>query len=118
MVCRSLSYDGLALENLDRFNTALLGKWLWCFGVEQGALWREVITVKYGIECGGWISLMSGGFHGTGLWKFIRKGCDSFSRFVVFELGSGVMICFWHDVWYGESLLKLVYPELFRLSLS
>ena len=29
---------------------ALLGKWLWRFGQEKDALWRQVIEVKYGCE--------------------------------------------------------------------
>ena len=30
------------------FNEALLGKWLWGFGIEEDALWRQVIEMKYG----------------------------------------------------------------------
>ena len=30
------------------FNEALLGKWLWRFGIEKDALWRQVIEMKYG----------------------------------------------------------------------
>ena len=35
------------------FNEALLGKWLWRFGIEEDALWRQVIEMKYGCVLGG-----------------------------------------------------------------
>ncbi|XP_009599850.2 uncharacterized protein [Nicotiana tomentosiformis] len=40
-------WGGLGVKDLRVFNRALLGKWLWRFGVEEHALWREVIAEKY-----------------------------------------------------------------------
>ena len=48
-VCSPLSSGGLGIRNLT-FNFALLGKWLWRFGQDRDALWRQVIEVKYGCE--------------------------------------------------------------------
>jgi hypothetical protein len=56
MVCSPYSHGGLAIKNLRRFNEALLGKWLWRFGVEREAFWRKIIMVKYGSLEGGWVS--------------------------------------------------------------
>lgn len=39
---------GLAIRSLRIFNEALLGKWLWIFGIEREVLWRTVIGFKYG----------------------------------------------------------------------
>jgi hypothetical protein len=39
-ICTPYSNGGLNIRNLRRFNEALLGKWLWRFGVEREALWR------------------------------------------------------------------------------
>ena len=47
------SLGGLGLRKARLFNDALLGKWLWRFGIEKDALWRRVIEVKYGCEWGG-----------------------------------------------------------------
>jgi hypothetical protein len=53
MVCNPYSHGGLAIKNLKRFNEALLGKWLWRFGVERDVFWRKVIMAKYDSLNGG-----------------------------------------------------------------
>uniref|UniRef100_A0A2N9HBH8 Reverse transcriptase zinc-binding domain-containing protein n=1 Tax=Fagus sylvatica TaxID=28930 RepID=A0A2N9HBH8_FAGSY len=112
MVCSPYSHGGLAIKNLRRFNEALLGKWLWRFGVEREAFWRKIIMVKYGSLEGGWVSKVPSGPHGVGLWKSIRSRWATFSKFVVFEVGDGSLIRFWDDVWCAEEPLKMAYPEL------
>ena len=47
-VCQPINLGGLGIRNLRVFNKALLGKWLWRFGTEREALWRQVIVAKYG----------------------------------------------------------------------
>uniref|UniRef100_A0A2N9IS02 Reverse transcriptase zinc-binding domain-containing protein n=1 Tax=Fagus sylvatica TaxID=28930 RepID=A0A2N9IS02_FAGSY len=64
MVCSPYSHGGLAIKNLRRFNEALLGKWLWQFGVERDAFWRKVIKAKYSSLDGGWMSKAPTGPHG------------------------------------------------------
>jgi hypothetical protein len=116
MVCSPYSHGGLAIKNIRRFNEALLGKWLWRFGVERVAFWRKIIMVKYGSVEGGWVSKVPSGPHGVGLWKFIRSRWASFSKFVAFEVGDGSLIRFWDDVWCADQPLKLAYPELYRIA--
>lgn len=41
-------YGGLGLGNLDKKNQALLAKWWWRFEEEKDALWRKIISNKYG----------------------------------------------------------------------
>ena len=73
---------GLAIRSLRCFNEALLGKWLWRFGIEKEALWTRVIGVKYGCEGGDWCSNSVIGPHGMSLWKTIRCGWPNFSQYI------------------------------------
>ena len=73
-MCTPHSSGSLGIRNLRTFNIALLGKWLWRFGQERDALWRQVIEVKYGCDGGGWCSSSSSGPYGVSLWKNIRRG--------------------------------------------
>ena len=115
-ICTPYNQGGLAVKNLRLFNEALLGKWLWRFGVEREALWRQVIVGKYGSLIGGWSSNSVQGTHGVGLWKHIRKGWEKFSQFFKFEVGDGSRTIFWLDFWCGEGPLKDTYPEPFWLA--
>ena len=52
-VYKPLQVRGLGIRRLGSFNSALLGKWLWRYGMETDALWRRVIEAKYGNIWGG-----------------------------------------------------------------
>ncbi len=115
-VCSPIDCGGLGVKNLTLFNKALLGKWLWRFGVEKHHLWRRVIVAKYGMEWGGWRSKPCRGTHGCGLWKSISLGWDVFMERVEFTVGKGDRIKFWSDKWCGNSPLKDLFPILFLCS--
>ena len=51
-VCSPKANGGLGVRKLTTFNKALLGKWLWRFGVEETRLWRRVVALKFGEELG------------------------------------------------------------------
>ena len=53
-VCKPLQDGGLGIRRLENFNSALLKKWLWRYGMETVALWRRVIEAKYENIWGGW----------------------------------------------------------------
>jgi hypothetical protein len=77
-VCSPISARGLGIRNLRIFNHALLGKWLWRFGIERDAWWRTVVDSKFGYFRGGWCSHVPIGAFGVGLWKNIRRGLETF----------------------------------------
>jgi hypothetical protein len=115
-VCSPIPFDGLGVKNVTLFNKALLGKWLWRFGVEDSHLWRRVIAAKYGLDWGGWSSKSYRGTHGCGLWKSISLGWDEFMNHIDFSAGRGDRIRFWYDKWCGEVALKDLFPVLFGCS--
>lgn len=49
MVCKSREEGGLGIRNLKVFNLALLGKWRWRFFNEDGSLWAQVLSIRYGV---------------------------------------------------------------------
>jgi hypothetical protein len=71
---------------------------------------------KYSSSWGGWCSSKPVGAFGVGVWKFIRKGWDSFSSFTTVVVGDGSMISFWHVLWCGGIALKVSFPTLFGIA--
>uniref|UniRef100_A0A2N9FRJ8 Reverse transcriptase domain-containing protein n=1 Tax=Fagus sylvatica TaxID=28930 RepID=A0A2N9FRJ8_FAGSY len=69
---------GLGVQQVIPTNLALLGKWLWRFGMEESHLWRRVVAAKYGEGRGGWTSNLPRGSYGCSLWRHIRKGWEVF----------------------------------------
>jgi len=98
------------------FNWALLGKWLWHYGFEREAWWRIAVDSKFGSLWGGWCSFEPPGAFGVGLWKNIRKGCETFLGFSRFEVEDGARTKFWHDLWCMNIVLKEAFPVLFGIS--
>ncbi|KAG2693789.1 hypothetical protein I3760_08G112200 [Carya illinoinensis] len=117
-VCCPIADGGLGVCNLCSFNKVLLGKWLWKFHREEGAMWWGVIVRKYGSNWGGWCTKESRGTYGVSLWKFIRKGWDNFVKQVNFVVGDGSRVQFWFDVWCGETALFRAFLAVFRLAVN
>ena len=73
VVCSDRRKGGLGVRSISNLNRALLGKWSWRFMEEQGTLWKQVISRKYGVEEGGWCTREVREGYGVGFWKEIRK---------------------------------------------
>ncbi len=115
-VCSPFANGGLGIRKLVDFNRALLGKWLWRFGLEETRLWRRVLVARHGVVAGGWCTHLVRGSHGCGVWKSIMMGWDSFAKHVSFKVGIGSQIRLWHDRWCEDCPLKEVYPFLFDVA--
>jgi hypothetical protein len=115
-VCVPKAKGGLGVRSLGLFNKALLGKWLWRFGLEENNLWRQVLVAKFGVELGGWRTNPIRGAHGCGLWKGILSGWDDYFQHVQFVVGQGNRVRFWEDKWCGDLALKDRFPLLFTCS--
>ena len=97
-VCTKKKKWGLGVRNFSRLNKVLLCKWSWRFANERYALWRKVISCKYGETPGGWHTCDIRGGFGVGLWKEIRKEWPLFLQNAAFSLGDGRRISFWKHV--------------------
>ena len=117
-ICEPIQNGGLWVKDLQRFNRALLGKWLWRYGMDWAALWRQVVAAKYGSSWGDWCPKEVKDSFGVSLWKTIYRGWLSFSKYLFFLVGDGTQVRFWHDRWCGDTPLKEAYPELFSIALE
>ena len=115
-ICRLVKNGGLGIRCLRRFNSALLAKWLWRYGLENDAIWRRVIGAKYGNEWGGWCTKSVSRAYGVCLWNFIRSGWWNFSKFIQYEVGDGTHVKFWDDVCCRDRPLTEAFPDLYNIS--
>ena len=86
--------------------------------VEREALWKQVISMKYGVEEWEGYTLEGRKGFGVGLWKEIRKEGSLLSNNIVFSVGNGRRVRFWKDSWCGDEALCYTFPSLFALAVS
>lgn len=115
-VCRSLDKGGLGVQSLNLMNRALLGKWLWRFDEERDALWRCLISVKYGEDPLGWMSNNPTGPYGCSVWRGICMEQEFFSQAISFSVQRGTRVKFSHDVWCRNESLKSRFPNIYNLT--
>ncbi|RVW89870.1 putative ribonuclease H protein [Vitis vinifera] len=115
-MCSDIRKGGLGVRRLSTLNRALLCKWNWRFANEREALWRQVISRKFGEEEGGWYTREVREGFGVGLWKEIRKEGALLQNKVVFSVGNGRMVKFWNDNWCGNFSLSNLFPSLYAFA--
>ncbi|KAL5170281.1 putative ribonuclease H protein [Glycine soja] len=59
VVCLSKEEGGLGVKDISKFNTALMGTWIWALSSNHNQLWVRILMSKYG----GWSDLSSGRRH-------------------------------------------------------
>ena len=93
-ICLEKRKGGLGVRNLSLMNLALLCKWSWRYAIEREALWKQVISQRYGEDDGGWRSREVSERFGVGLWKPIRKEWNYLSSRLAFQVGNGKRVRF------------------------
>ena len=54
--------------------------------------------------------------YGISLWRTIRQDWPTFSKSILFEVGTGNRVNFWHHLWCGGSTLLDAFSELYSIS--
>ena len=85
--------------------------------MEENSVWRNIISLKYGMEDGGWFFNTPRGSYGVGLWKDIRKVIQMRQNCSI-EVVNERKVRFWEDVWCGEAPLCSSFPSLYDVASS
>ncbi|KAL4285443.1 hypothetical protein GQ457_16G011680 [Hibiscus cannabinus] len=122
-LCKPARLGGLGIANLDLLNRALLDKWFCRYGNESASLWRRVIASKISRSESALLPVPGCGRNTSWIWKGILKSAcceDSFGLCfranLSVQVGDGIHILFWDDVWLGNSSLKDQFPRFYALS--
>ncbi|XP_039040084.1 uncharacterized protein LOC120178234 [Hibiscus syriacus] len=123
-LCCPKKKGGAGIINLKAKNMALLAKWGWRFATERGALWRSVISHKYGSGDLPWLVSLGDIKKASITWRGIvnKLSSEGTAKWMSGEsfrwvVGDGKSVLFWEDVWFGESALRSRYPRIYRLAL-
>lgn len=76
------------VKNLKIHNISLMHKWLWGFSQEEAALWRTVISAKYGL-LNPWTTKLPSSSGASGIWRHIRVHWHSFYANLALKDGMG-----------------------------
>lgn len=97
------------------FNQALLGKWLWDFGVETN-LFLLGDCYLYGLSHGWLVHTFCESDLRSESLEVYKQGMRTFSKYVKYEVGKGVSVKFWHDHWWGVEPFRDQYFESFQIA--
>ncbi|CAN1307868.1 Putative ribonuclease H protein At1g65750 [Linum perenne] len=93
-------------------NKALLGKWVWRFGNERQAWWRELMVSKCGLGTSGWKLNWNLNSAGLSMWRWIVKASSDFWDYGYVDPGGG-WVSFWDDTWVSGVSLRVSFPRVF-----
>jgi len=111
---------GLGVRDIQVFNAALVAKWRWRLGSEDGGVWREVIESRYG----NWRDMKNSiaDKKKSFWWNDLGSICEVhtksnwFDRKLRWKYGNGSKIRFWEYWWVGEGMLMGKFPRLYAVS--
>ncbi|KAA0057306.1 uncharacterized protein E5676_scaffold496G00500 [Cucumis melo var. makuwa] len=90
---------GIGFGGLENKNLALLAKWGWRFINEENSLWVQVVKSIHGGSEFSWHTKGSVSCSLHSPWISISRSWKQVDSLIMFKLGSGMTIAFWHDPW-------------------
>ena len=52
------------------------------------------------------------------MWKSIKEETKKFFSQILYNVGEGSRVSFWHDPWCGPTPLKELFPSMYACSVS
>ncbi|XP_026396975.1 uncharacterized protein LOC113291689 [Papaver somniferum] len=109
---------GVGIKKLRLMNKALHAKWVWRYGVEDKALWRNIMNQKFGGNPKAFFPNSTTNVVGKRLWTRILKSSSHVLNSTALHINSGDKCLFWKDQWANGYSLKNLFPALYKISRS
>ncbi|KAI4992695.1 hypothetical protein ZWY2020_006670 [Hordeum vulgare] len=92
---------------------ALLATWGRRFSDPQPKDWKKVISFKYNTVSPNifWAKAENG----SSFWESVTWALNASKNFYKWIVGNGENIKFWHDIWSGDSSLKVQFWDLYSI---
>ncbi|XP_057453066.1 uncharacterized protein LOC130744922 [Lotus japonicus] len=126
-LCKGTRFGGLGVGFLEWKNKDMLLKWVWRFGREGDALWREVVCKKYGLP----LQLISFNVDPAdvkklskpladvyGIWRDSGLVGNVFRDGIACHIGRGSGVFFRLDMWVGSVPFRVAFPRVFALAVN
>ncbi|KAE8715988.1 hypothetical protein F3Y22_tig00110156pilonHSYRG00126 [Hibiscus syriacus] len=111
-MCKLKKKEGVGIIDLRATNKALLAKWEWRFANERDALWRSIMSYKYGSDVLHWMVSKDKIKDASITWRGIINNLKSveISKWMsgdsfIWQVEDGKITWFWEDVVLGEKSL-------------
>lgn len=114
-ICKSKKKEGLGIKDIRKMNISLLCKWWWRLETENG-LWQKIIRHKY-IKSKA-ICTVKHRQSDSPIWADLLKIRDIYLQGRKFKVGNGKTTLFWHDSWLYDKPLKVLFPDLCKMSMQ
>ena len=112
---------GLGVTDCTIKNATLLFKWWWRYASEEGSLWRRIVDLIHDDDITILPNLSARKITGTlndikRLATIENPVSQAFFQHIKMQVGDGIRVRFWKDLWTGDTTLQNAFSSLYRVS--
>lgn len=114
-VCMPKKVGGLGIQTSEYSNMVALGKLGWKLVNNEAGIWGDLMKAKYGVTISGGSVTQRRNYYWSHMWRSLKWGIDGVvMNGVRWNLGDGLSIRFWEDVWITDTHFLAVLLMLFQ----
>jgi hypothetical protein len=110
-VAMEKDFGGLGVPSLRELNICLLGSWVRRYAQDKEKIWKLLVDFKYNTSNPNIFTCRSSGV--SNFWSGVLWAANVARMGYRWQVGDGVSIRFWEDVWLGNTSLAIQYWELY-----
>jgi hypothetical protein len=110
VLCKPKEFGGMGFSDTRIRNICLLSRWVFRLENDSQDLSCQILSKKYMGDRGFLLSECKG----SPFWTSLHKIKQWFKMATSYEIGDGRKTLFWHDVWFGNCPLRIMFPALFE----